>query len=256
MEVGTSAPPKTVFLDSNYVIYLSLFIKLCTTTADDPANPSVLDKRTLARHGINKNQLEMGRLKDGKRLFDYLESEAQKGSEIITSKFCELEFLHLLLERQADKNLLSAGVPFRLRCKKHGLLYLNSLEPTDYAEVTHEYEQFKDKLSEHGIEVKILEETGEYQRQIAETAKIVMGNIMIDVPDAIVYAAAVTAEADEILSTDETLRTITNHLRNPSAEPWISIASNFIQKLIEQNVSLAEISDFKLPEAKKLRLHC
>lgn len=252
MEAGTSAPSETVFLDSNYIIYLSLFIKLCVTIGDDPANPSVLDRRALARHGINKSLLEMGRLKDGKKLFDYLTKEAQKGSEIVTSRFCELEFLHLLLERQADKNLLSAGVPLRLRSKKHGLLYLNSLEPTDYAEVTLEYEQFKDKLSEHGIEVKILEETGEYERQIVETAKIVMGNIMIDVPDAIVYASAVTAEADKILSTDEALITITNHLRNPSAEPWISIARSFIQKLIEQNVSLVEVSDLKLPTANKL----
>ncbi|GAI04445.1 unnamed protein product, partial [marine sediment metagenome] len=104
MEVRTNAPPKTVFLDSNYIIYLSLFIKLCAAIGDDPANPSVLDGRTLGRHGINKSQLEMGRLKDGKKLFDYLVKEAQKYSEIITSRFCELEFLHLFLEKQADKN--------------------------------------------------------------------------------------------------------------------------------------------------------
>lgn len=258
MEMNSSGAPlcsKTIFLDSNYLIFLSLFVKLCVTIGDEPTNLSILNSETLAKHGVDRGKLQMDRLKDGKEVFNYLMQEAQRGSEIITSRFCELEFLHLLLERHADKNLLNAGVPFRLRSKKHGLLYLNSLERTDYAEVAHEYEQYREKLDEHGIEVKILEESGDYQHQIVETAKIVMGNIMIDVPDAIVYATAVTAEADEILSTDEVLRTIANHLRNPGTEPWISIASSLIQKLKEENVSLKEATTllpFRLPEAKKL----
>lgn len=252
---GSPAYRKTVFLDSNYIIFLSLFIELCIAIDEDPANPSVLEGKTLADHGLQKKILEIDRLKDGKKLFDYLMMETQNDSDIISSRFCELEFLSLLLERRADKNLLTAGVPFRLRSKKHGLLYLSSLEPTDYTEVTHEYERLKDKLSEYGINMKILEDISDYQSQIIETAKIVMGNIMIDVPDAIVYAGAVVAEADELLSTDETLTLIANRLRNPSEEPWKSIASSFIQKLKEQNISTTEASSrlpFSLPEGKKL----
>lgn len=254
---STGAPlyRKTIFLDSNYIIFLSLFIELCIAINEDPANPSILESKTLADHGLKRKMLEISRLNDGKKLFDYSMREIQNGSEIISSRFCELEFLNLLLERRADKNLLTAGVPFRLRSKKHGLLYLSSLEPTDYTEVTLEYERLKDKLSEYGIDMKILEDIGDYQSQIIETAKIIMGNIMIDVPDAIVYAGAVAAEADELLSTDETLTLIANSLRNPSEEPWKSIASSFIQKLKEQNISTTEASSrlpFSLPEGKRL----
>lgn len=245
---------KTIFLDSNYIIYLSLFIKLCATVGREPSDSFILNSKTLAKCGINKSKLEMDRLKDGKKLFDYLVKEVQQDPEIITSRFCELEFLHLLLEKQAHENLLRAGVPFRLRSHKHEELYLTSLEQTDYAKVADEYEQLKDKLSEYGIEPKILEKIGDYQGQIIETAKIVIGNIIIAAPDAIVYASAITAEADEFLSTDTALAKIINHIRNPSTERWKSIASSFIQKLIEQNVSLEEVSDLKLPAAKKLRM--
>jgi len=180
VEVSSNSAPlysKTIFLDSNYIIFLSLFIELCIEIKEDPAIPSILESKTLAAHGLKRKMLEIDRLKDGKKLFGYLVTEARKGSEIISSRFCELEFLNLLLERRADKNLLTAGVPFRLRSKKHVLLYLNSLEPTDYTEVTHEYEQLKDKLAEYRIGIKILEDTDDYQSQVIETTKIVMGNI-------------------------------------------------------------------------------
>ncbi len=246
---------KTLFLDSNYIIYLSLFFKLCATVGQQPADSSILGSETLAKCGVKKSKLEMGRLEDGKKLFDYLTAEVQRGSEIVTSRFCELEVLHLLLERQADENLLKAGVPFRLRSRKHGLLYLTSLESEDYAKVSGEYEQLKDKLSEYGIEMKILEKVAEYQRQIIETAEIVIGNIMIEAPDAFVYAAAVVAEADELLTTDGTLKLIANELRNPGEEGWKSIASSFMHRLSEQSISTSEASNrvpFVLPEGKKL----
>jgi hypothetical protein len=246
---------KTVFLDSNYIIYLSLFFKLCITVGHQPDDSTILGSKALAKCGVEKSKLEMGRLEDGKKLFDYLTAEVQRGSEIVTSRFCELEFLHLLLERQADENLLKAGVPFRLRTRKHGLLYLKSLEPEDYAKVSSEYEQLKDKLSEYGIEMKILEKVAEYQQKIIETAKIVIGSIMIEAPDAFVYAAAVVAEADELLTTDETLKLIANKLRNPDEEGWRSIASSFMHRLSEQNISTSEASGrvpFVLPKGKKL----
>ena len=258
MDVNDTGAPiyrKTIFLDSNYIIYLSLFIELCLVMAEEPTASAILNSETLAGHGLEKKILEMDRLSDGKKLFDYLTAEAQSGSEIVSSRFCELEFLSLLLERRADKNLLTAGVPFRLRSKKHGLLYLHSLEPSDYSDVTDEYERLKGKVSEYGIDMKILEETGNYHSQIVETAKIIMGNIMIDVPDAIVYSASVTAEADEFLTTDETLKLIANKLRNPSEEPWSSIASAIVHKLQEQNISTGEASTripFNLPEGKKV----
>lgn len=246
---------KTVFLDSNYIIYLSLFFRLCTVVKHQPADSTILSSEALAKCGVKKSKLEIGRLKDGKKLFDYLTAEVQQGSEIVTSSFCELEFLHLLLERQADENLLKAGVPFRLRVKKHGLSYLTSLEAEDYTKVSNEYEQIKDKLSEYGIEMKILEKSAECQQQIIETAEIVIGNIMIEAPDAFVYAAAVVAEADELLTTDETLRSIANRLRNPGEEEWKSIAGSFMHRLSEQSISTSEASDhipFVLPEGKKL----
>lgn len=246
---------KTLFLDSNYIIYLSLFFKLCATVGHQPADSSILGSDTLAKCGVKKSKLEIGRLEDGKELFDYLTAEAQRGSEIVTSRFCELEFLHLLLERQANENLLNAGVPFRLRSRKHGLLYLASLEPNDYAKAAVEYQELKDKLGEYGIEIEILEEGSGYEQQIIETAKIVIGSIMIEAPDAFVYAAAVVAEADELLTTDETLRLIANNLRNPGEEGWKSIASSFMDRLGEQSISTGEASDrvpFTLPEGKKL----
>ncbi|TET41612.1 MAG: hypothetical protein E3J60_04220 [Dehalococcoidia bacterium] len=246
---------KTLFLDSNYIIYLSLFFKLCATVGHKPADSSILSNETLAKCGVSKSKLEIDRLKDGKKLFDYLTGEVRQGSEIVTSRFCELEFLHLLLERQAHENLLNAGVPFRLRSKRYGFLYLTSLEPNDYVKAAGEYQQLKDTLGEYSIEMKILEEVVDYEKQIIETTKIVIGSIMMEAPDAFVYAAAVVAEADELLTTDGTLKSIANKLRNPSEEGWKSIAGSFRQRLEEQSISTGEASDrvpFTLPEAKKL----
>lgn len=253
---SASAYRKTIFIDTNYIIYLSLFFKLCSTVGQQPTDSTILNSETLAKCGIKKSKLEIGRLKDGKNLFDYLRTEVQQDSDIATSRFCELELLHLLLERQADENLLAAGVPFRLRTKKYGLLYLTSLELGDYAKISSEYEQLTDKLSEYGIEIKILEEiTADYERQIIETAKLLMGSIMIGAPDAFVYAAAIVAEADELLTTDETLRRVANNLRNPGEERWKIIASSFMDKLGEQSILKGEESEripFALPEGKEL----
>lgn len=257
MEANKKAIPtyrKTVFLDSNYIIFLSLFLKLCATVGHKPADSSILTNETLAKCGVSKSKLEIGRLEDGKKLFDYLTGEIQQGSEIVTSRFCELEFLHLLLERQAHENLLNAGVPFRLRSRRNGFLYLTSLEPSDYAKAAGEYQQLKDTLSEHNMQMKILEETADYEHQIIETTKIVIGSIIMEAPDAFVYAAAVVAEADELLTTDDTLRSIANGLRNPGDDDWKLIASGFVQRLKEQNISAGEPNrvPFTLPLGKKL----
>jgi predicted nucleic acid-binding protein len=247
---------KTVFLDTNYIGFLSLFFKLCTTVGRKLTDTSVLDSKILAKCGIKKKKLEIGILRKGKKLFDYLLAEAQQGSDIVTSRFCELEFIHLLLERQADENLLQAGVPFRLRTKRQDTLYLTNLEPGDYAKISSEYEQLLAELSEYGIEMRILEEMGkDYEQQIIEIAKLLMGSIMIGAPDAFIYAAAVVAEADELLTNDDAFRDVANYLRNPGEERWKIIASSFMDKLNEQSISKGEDSEripFVLPLGKQI----
>lgn len=249
--------PKTIFLDTCYIIYLSLFFKLCMTVGLEPTNPSVLNDETLSKYGIQKKRLEMDRLQDGKKLFNYVVKEALLGSEIKTSQFCRLEFLHLLLEKQAHEHLLNAGIPLRLRSHEWSESYLTSLDQTDYSNACDEWEQLKKKLSHYDVELRVLEEEdSDYWGQVIEAASLVMGSILMDVPDAIVYAAAVIAEADELVTTDGDFKTTVNCLENPNAEPWVSIAAQLTQKLIEQNPALAkaaEKQELKLPKAIRLK---
>ena len=250
----SSAQPqtkRTIFLDSCAIIYLSYLVRTCIELSESPVTEVVLLPETYTRHGWKKNQLEFESLRKGKKVFDHIVSEIGNGSDVFVSMYSELELIHLLTERQADKNLCDAGIPYRLRIKKNALLCLYSMELTDYEGVNKEYIEYNDFLRNNGAEYQVFEiVTGQY-REIMETANAVMSNIMLNLPDAIIYGAALIAEADEFLTSDGELKTIINRLRTDvEMKP---IKEKFIKDVAKQKPAISSGGTsfpFTLPEGK------
>ncbi len=250
----SSAQPqtkRTIFLDSCGIIYLSYFVRTCIELSESPATETVLLPETYTRHGWKRNQLEFESLRKGKKVFDHIVSEIGNGSDVFVTMYSELELIHLLTERQADNNLCDAGIPYRLRLKKNALLCLYSMELTDYEGVNKEYEEYRDFLRNHGAEYQVFETvTGQY-REIMQAANVVMSNIMLNLPDAVIYGAAIIAEADEFLTSDGELKTIINSLRTESGMK--TIKEKFIKDLAVQKPAISTGGTslpFTLPEGK------
>ncbi|MBN1190521.1 MAG: hypothetical protein JXA46_12265 [Dehalococcoidales bacterium] len=251
---GIASESKTIFIDSTYIIHLCYFVRVFIELKEDPNIELTLYPATFEKHGWKKTQLKMDGLEKGKKVFDYLKSNITLGSEVFVSNYTELELLHFLIEGQADNNLLHAGIPYRLRIKKNALLCVYSLDLADYQAVTKEYGEFKDYLRNYGVEYQVFERRSpDYYRQVMEIANIVMANVMLDLPDALIYGAAIAAEADEFLTCDFELRKVVNSLR--SSADMKSIAEKFIKELAVQKPSIkAGEKDllFRLPKGKNV----
>ena len=251
---GIASESKTIFIDTNYIIYLCYFARVFIELKEDPTIEWTLFPATLAKHDWKMTQLKEDGLRNGKKVFDYLKSNITVGSEVFVSNYTELELLHFLIEGQADQNLFAAGIPYRLRIKKNALLCMYSMGLADYQSVTKEYGEFKDYLRNYGVEYQVFEQRNqEYYRQVMEIANIVMANVMLNLPDAVIYGAAIAAEADEFLTCDRELRTVVNRLKN-SAD-MKSIADKFIKDLAVGKPSIRAGEKglpFSLPLGKNL----
>ena len=205
---------KTIFLDTNALSRLSIYIEFCDKYKLNPNDANInLEKGSSfwnkMGHPSHLFAVEKG-IKDGQKLYVYLKDDSQGIGEIVTSQVCEFELLHVLEERKADSVLREAGIPYRLRRKNIGKLFLSELNEYDYKEVAQDLVNFKSFLSDQEIEYKILEED-ESAKDIYKIAGVISGYILLGTLDIYVYASAILTESDELITYDRELKDISKN---------------------------------------------
>ena len=248
---------KTIFMDSNALSRLSIYIEFCHVLSLNPNDASIdLQEGSSFWNKIGYPRrvfaLEEG-IKEGKKLFSYLKQESEKSAEILTTQLCEFEFLHILVERKADLNLIEACIPYRLRTKKISKLFLSGWNKYDYNEITQELEDFQSRLSDEKIEYKIFEEQNGVFKDIYKVARLISKHILFGTSDIYVYASAILAESDELITFDRELRDIAKDLKHSKDRFWKKIREDLLKELKEIGPPFKDSDQIILPDiwAKK-----
>jgi len=241
----------TILLDTNALMTLSLFIEFCDMAGVDPddfrsavdfdqAVGKIAKEKDIEEEFLLSKEDKGGPFQ-GSKVFKYLREENPK--EVLISKICENEALHVLLERRADEILTRAGVPFRLRKKT----FFRVQTELDYPNIRKQWEDFISTLEGYGIELKFAEEgysqdKGVFWRDLFALQQRLMEYILIESQDFLIYATAILIGADEIYTSDRELKSIVNSIYNPSNDKWKQTREGIEKELINAIPSRAEES--------------
>lgn len=251
--LNTNNQLKTIFLESNTLGRLSIYIEFCDTLELNP-NDATIDlgegSSFWRKVGYPRKvfQLEKG-INEGKKLYTYLKEEP---ADIVTSQVCEFELLHILAERKADLNLTRAGIPYRLRTKNVNRLFLSGWNEYNHNEITQDLERFKTCLSNDRIEYKILEDHDGVFKDIYKVAGVITKHILLGVMDSYVYASAILAESDELITYDRELKDVSENLKESKDEFWKRIRKRVLKDLKETVPKFRDLDEVILPLGKRI----
>ena len=140
-----------------------------------------------------------------------------------SSRVCWSELHHTLLEARALEALVGQGVPQSLRAKRPLMMYRAVLRESDYDELNDQFSTFRDTLNlDYGIDVIDVEDPARGLKVTAddiwEAAREVWSQVLMDVLDAYVCAAALLVEAERLLTDDPVLRDALKLLNDPGRD--------------------------------------
>lgn len=247
---------KTIFLDSNALIRLSIYMEFCGTLKLNPGDVGIdLGEGSSFWKKIGYPRkvfaLEKG-IKEGHKLYFYLKEDSAKIGEIVTSQVCEFELFHVLAERIVDLNLIRAGIPYRLRTKRISKLFLSGWNKYDHNKIIQSIKNFKTSLSNNAIEIKILEDRDGVFKDIYKIAGVISRHILLGTTDIYVYASAILAESDELITYDIELRNVSKNLKESEDEFWKRIRGKLLKDLKETLPRFMDSSKIVLPAGKQI----
>jgi len=230
--MAESEKPFVIFVDTNAMASLSLYVQSCTTV--EAALGTAVDKlKSKFREIKNTKDTELyferrGGIKDGYNLFKYLKSKIE-GFDTVQIRFSllsEIELLDIFLDRTFDIELTRKCIPYRIRRKKPFRTQIDF----DYEEEIAKYwEDIKKKLGEQGIEFYAPEDKSGEIKDIINIAKIVTRHVALEPIDLYLYASGIYLRADEIYTHDVEFREIINSICTNME--WRNIYNNIQQDL-------------------------
>ena len=216
-----------VFLDRGVLINLFQFWDACR--AADAAHrlhelstwvslKAVLDSAGVGTSGMKDTQ-DINR---GMKAFRAL-TDSFGGYHYFSSRVCWSELHHTLLEARALEALVGQRVPQSLRTRRPLMMYRVVLQASDYDELRAQISAFRDSLNlDYGINVIDVEDPSQgldvTAGDIWEAAREVWSQVLLDVLDAYICAAALLVEAERLLSDDPVLRDALKLLNAPDRD--------------------------------------
>ncbi len=238
----------SVFLDTNVLVRLFQFWDTCTTAkvqldavSDWGELKTALESADVVTDALNKTDAQF--VKDGMKLFQHL--KADDGYLYFSSQVCWSELHHVLLEARGLEHLIRQRVPHSLRVKRPQVLFRVALEETDYTELGHQLQTFRDELRvDYRLDVIDVEDPSAGlwvpPDSIWVDAQEVWSHVLMEVMDAYIYAAAIRAGADVFITSDNSLRDALDRLRKPDSD-WAGLASSLKEALgLESNAELPQ----------------
>jgi len=252
----TTAP--LLFLDTNVMHFARLY--LCFAQKHDlpPLGSSqqdpdeILEGTYRGRTRVFQNHVA------GRKIVEYLRGRCESGARVEFSPMSQLELVCGLLRGRAVLDAADEGIPSRMWNRMDEDEILDRLRTDTYDEVQRDTGEIEDQFLAAGI---ILHETDPQRtREIWSVSRRLLGLVFLDTSDCAVYASALLAEADELLTADVYFRGIVNRLANPAGIPDPESKKRFEQarelliKLISEAIAPEGFNDqhpYRLPTAPK-----
>ena len=231
------------FLDTNVLHYLRLYLKhaskenLYPYSSEDSSYPDA--KRSL--DDIQEGKLEKT-LRRGLGIIDEL--LAMK-PQVEYSPISEIELLVGRARGIAIESAAKEGVPDRWWSDLRAATISERVTTGDLASVKKKVEQLAEELDRLGIAIAV--DAGR-TREVWELAKCVTGLVVMDTADSVIYAGALAAQADCLITADQYLRETANRIHDAKDDRFESIRRE-LMRCVGGTIGSVGASNIKLPTA-------
>ena len=226
---------KVAFLDTNALHYVGTFLNYVRKIGLHFS----LEKNTIYQLNECLNRVSEKRLKDGLKMgMNTILFLASEGIQIEYSPVSELELLSGRAKGRAIEKMAKERVPDRMWSRLTEFEIRDRLVEEDFVDIATGVVRLENMLSDAGITVTASD--AERTRDVLELAKTIAGLVYMGAEDSIIYASAIVAQADYLVTGDRYLRKTANLIYNPSGRaPYEMI-----------NGQLQSLSDGRLPEPR------
>ena len=225
---------KLAFLDTNALVALFTFWEACQIAKVSLSSVSGWEflKQELASattptvSALKSRDFQPVRM--GHECFQSLDA-SKKDFDFLCCQVSRSELHHVLLSATATEELHRHRVPRSLANKRPLLVHQLVLTSDAYADTENQIDGFFETMrNEHLIDIKILEDRANSifiaSEEIFETARKIWSHVLMETMDSYIFAAAIQAEADYLMTSDAALRKTVNGIQQGKGE-WKAVAS-------------------------------
>lgn len=201
---------KVAFLDTNVLHYISLYLRQAKDNGLFPFGGDVLSARKHLDDTIEyKSKSLKDSLKKGLNVIEHLRS---KDCRVEYSPVSEIELMTGRARGKAIEKAAGEGIPERMWTRFSETDIGDRLLPTDLAGIRKTIEGLGRLLDDAGIDATVVR--ADRSRDVLELAKDVTGLVYMSVLDSVIYAGALVAEADHVITADGYFKSTANRLKN------------------------------------------
>ena len=237
---------RVAFLDTNTLHYAGIYLYFAKEHGLFPlAIKELENEKDTAAKSIDEfaeADLRKG-LKQGLAIVHFLTTQD------VEVKYAPVSELELLNGRTKGKALISAakeGVPDRMWSHFHESEIRDRVTLTECSDIKAAIDGLTWTLTESGIAV----ETRDQNRtsEAMELAKGINGLIYIQAMDSLIYASAIVAQADYLITSDHYLKDTINFIHDPNGEPRYDDIRRQLKQLVSR-IILGNAEELLLPSA-------
>ncbi len=243
-----------LFLDTNALHYARLYLGFAKEHNLRPFGTSSDNPDDIIENRYRNRTKTCQSFKTGRKLVDYLLKSCNEGARIEYSPVTKVELTCGKLRGKAMLNAAEEGISYRMWNRIDEREILDRLQSDVYEEVWQEMENIDDLFSSAGIDIE--ESNPERMKSVWLMAGQVLRFVFLDLGDCAVYASALLAETDELITDDGYFRMVVNAIQNANVHPVVEKREYFgkVETELKQIVADAigiEVSEVKLPKAPK-----
>lgn len=201
---------KVAFLDTNVLHYISLYLRQAKDNGLFPFGGDVLSARK------RLDEIEYKSLKSSlNKGLDVIEHLRSKDCRAEYSFVSELELMAGRARGRAIEKAAGEGIPEQMWWSRFTESDVGDrLVDSDLTTIGETVEELRRLINEAGIDIDATDVREGRSRDVLKLAKCVMGIVYMSAMDSMVYAGALVAEADNVISYDDYLKKTVNRLKN------------------------------------------
>lgn len=237
---------KTAYLDTNTLHFIGIYLERATRDNLYPFKTESPDESAKHLEKIPDKELKR-RLAQGLRTLDYLKKDDLQVECSIVSK---IELITGRTRGKAIEHAAQEGIPDRMWSRRFAESEIRErVSNADMNGISDRIDRIFSNIEESNITVLSRERR---MQDVLELAGDISGLIYMGTIDCIIYAGALIARADYLITSDEYFRKTVNRIRNPPAESDYSEIQKRLKTLLGQTVNFPE-AFMVAPDGKMIR---
>lgn len=240
-----------LFLDTNAVHFARLYIEFAKAKDLAPLGGRPDDPlEEIKNEFVGSTQTSYKR---GHDLVNYLREQTDLDARIEYSPVTRSELACGLLRGKAILEAAGEGYANRMWTRMDEKEILASLTSDHFSDISYVVNELDTQFADAGIDLAASDP--KEMRDIWSLAPQILGIVFLDLGDCAVYASALLAEADELVTADRYLKEVATYMENPGGATPTQEAfyrdANKKLKTVLTTIRSRKITEVKLPKAPR-----